>query len=243
MKQKDRKVFIALPCYTGQITTTTFKSLMHDIHQLSLLGVNCQIFDEIAHADIYLLRAQLVAQFLSDKDATDFVMIDSDVGWEPTGLIKLLRHKVDLVAGSYPKRKDPITFMFRSALDEGGTIGGDPDTGLVEVYGMPGGFMRCKRLMIEKMVEHYGPTLTAIDGVVPQKKIVRMFDPYWMDMPDGQRRCLGEDYSFCQRWRDIGGKIYLDASIGMVHVGVKGFFGKLGEFVGPNLTSDPSEGQ
>lgn len=238
---KDRKVFIALPVYTGQIALTTYKSLMHDVHQLSLKGVGVQIFDEIGHADIYLLRAQLVASFLADKDATDLVMVDGDVGWEPFGLLKLLRHNVDIVAGSYPKRKDPITFMFRSPMDEGGTIQGDPETGLVEVWGMPGGFMRCKRSMIEKMVEHYGPTLTAIDGVVPQKKIVRFFDPYWMDTKDGQRRCLGEDYAFCQRWRDIGGKVYLDASIGMMHIGSKAYQGKLGEFVGPNLKSEDAK--
>lgn len=236
-KAKDRKVFIALPVYTGQVSLTTYKSLMHDVHQLALKGVGVYIFDEIGHADIYLLRAQLVASFLADKDATDFVMIDSDVGWEPFGLLKLLRHNVDLVAGSYPKRKDPITFMFRSPLDEGGTIEGNPETGLIEVWGMPGGFMRCTRSMIEKMVEHYGPTMTAIDGIVPQKKIVRLFDPYWMDTKDGQKRCLGEDYAFCQRWRDIGGKVHLDASIGMAHIGTKAYQGKLGEFVGPNLKS------
>lgn len=236
-KAKDRKVFIAIPTYSGNIATLTYKSLMHDVHQLSLKGVGVYIFDEIGHADIYLLRAQLVASFLADEDATDFIMIDGDVGWEPNALLKLLRHDVDLVAGSYPKRQDPITFMFRSPMDEGETIQGDPETGLIEVWGMPCGFMRCKRSVLERMWEHYGPTLTAADGIVPQKSVVRMFDPYWMDMRDGRKRCLGEDYAFCQRWRDIGGKIYLDSSISMAHVGTKAFTGKLGEFVGPNLLS------
>lgn len=237
LKKKPKKVFIALPCYGGTVTTHTYKALMYDLFQLAMKGTEIRVFDELGHADIYLLRAQLVAHFLADENATDFVMVDSDVSWEPGGLAKLLEHDVDLVAGSYPKRQDPITFMFRSALDEGGTLEGNPATGLVEVHGMPGGFMRCRRSMLEKMVEHYGPDLTARDGHTPQGKIVRLFDPYWIRGGESGNRCLSEDYAFCQRWRDMGGKVYLDASIGMAHIGTKAFFGRLGDFVGPDLKS------
>jgi hypothetical protein len=158
------------------------------------------------------------------------------VAWEPFGLQSLLAHDVDLVAGSYPKRKDPIEFMFRSAMDAGEALVGDPGTGLVEVWGMPGGFMRCRRPMLEKMVAAH-PELMVIDRDVPGGKTCRLFDPYWYDTvePDGSKakRVLSEDYAFCQRWRDLGGKVWLDASVGMAHIGTKAFMGKLGEFL-PN---------
>lgn len=228
LKKKARKVFLAIPCYGGSMAVLTYKSLTHDLFRIALSGTEVRIFDEIGHADIYLLRAQLAANFLADRDATDFVMIDSDVGWEPGGLIKLLSHDVDFVAGSYPKRQDPITFMFRSALDDGGELQGDPATGLVEVWGMPGGFVRCKRHVIERMAAHY-TDLVALDPSSPGGTVCRMFDPYWYRTPEGNR-VLSEDYAFCQRWRDIGGKIYMDASISMAHIGTKAYMGRLGGF-------------
>lgn len=233
LKKKPRKVWIGLPCYGGSLQVLTYKSLMHDIFRLAMGGTEVKVFDELGHADIYLLRAQIVASFLADKDATDLVMIDSDVGWEPGGLIKLLSHDVDLVAGSYPKRQDPITFMFRSELDEGGALMGDPDTGLIEVWGMPGGFMRMKREALEKMVAHY-PDLEALDNMVPTGKTCRLFDPYWIRTSTGNR-VLSEDYAFCQRWRDMGGKVFMDASISMAHIGTKAYAGRLGDWTGEKI--------
>lgn len=237
LKKKPRKVWIGLPCYGGTLQVLTYKSLMHDIFRIAMSGVEVKVFDELGHADIYLLRAQIVASFLADPDATDLVMIDSDVGWEPGGLQKILAHDVDLVAGSYPKRQDPITFMFRSELDMGGKLMGDPANGLIEVWGMPGGFMRCKRTMLEQMSAHYAGELEALDNMVPGGKTVRLFDPYWIRTPTGNR-VLAEDYAFCQRWRDMGGKVFMDASISMAHVGTKAYAGRLGDWAETKIETE-----
>jgi hypothetical protein len=237
LKKKDppkQNIWLAIPSYGGQAYIATYKSIIHDMFRLVMDGHTVRIFDEIGHADIYALRAQIVANFLADPNATDLVMIDSDVAWEPHGLQSLLAHDVDLVAAAYPKRRDPIEFMFRSAQDAGQPLMGDPGTGLVEVWGMPGGFMRCRRSMLEKMVAHYSD-LFVVDRDAPKGKTCRLFDPYYFDTveADGSKgkRVLSEDYAFCQRWRDMGGKVYLDASIGMAHIGTKAFTGKLGEFL------------
>lgn len=229
LKKQPQNVFLALPCYTGQLAVLTYKSLMHDTFRLALAGTQVRVFDELGHADIYLLRAQLLANFLADKTATDLVMVDSDVGWEPLGLQKLLSHDVDVVAGVYPKRQEPITFMFRSCREDGEALMGDPATGLIEVWGVPGGFLRIRRAAAEKMVEHY-KDLNAWCNSSPGNSVSRLFDPYWYKGPDGENRVLSEDFAFCQRWRDIGGKVYMDPSISMAHVGTKAYMGKLGHF-------------
>lgn len=230
LKKKRRKIWLALPCYGATIAVLTMKSIIHDMFRLVHRGDEVYIFDQLGHADIYLLRAQIVSHFLSDKDATDLVMIDNDVGWEAHGLQYLLDHDVDLVAGAYPKREDPIKFMFRSAMDAGDGLVGDAGTGLVEVWGMPGGFMRMRRGMLEKMVAHYGADLNQIDPHVPSGVTCRLFDPYRYKLPAGDR-VLAEDYAFCQRWRDLGGKVYMDASISMAHIGTKAYVGRLGEWL------------
>lgn len=224
----QRKVWLAVPTYTGQVTAATFKSLVHDMAHLLVRGFAVVPFFDIGHADIYMLRAHIAMSFLADPDATDLIMIDSDVAWDSFGLLKLLEHDVDIVAGAYPKREDPITFMYRSEITLNPqthlpqkAIHGDPETGLCEVWGCPGGFMRIRRHVIEKMVDHYRDELTALDPYMPDGKCVRLFDPYWFTDDEGRRRALSEDYAFCQRWRDLGGKIYLDVNIPMAHVGPK----------------------
>ena len=44
---------------------------------------------------------------------------------------------------------------------------------------------------------------------------------------DGDLR-YSEDYSFCERWRAMGGKVWIDPSIQMGHVGLKVFQGSFG---------------
>lgn len=240
LKKKKRKIWIALPVYGGTLEVSTYKALTYDLLPIVMSGVEVKLY-EIGHADIYLLRAQICEDFLHDTDADDLVMIDSDVGWEPGGLQRLIGHDVDFVAGAYPKRQDPITFMFRSPLDDGEPLMGSPETGLVEVHGMPGGFMRMKRSVLEKMRDAYKADFECLDNWTETKTVVRYFDPYYWTDKEGRRRCLAEDYAFCQRWRDIGGKVHLDASISMSHTGKKAYIGKLGEFINTENTQSVAE--
>lgn len=242
VKMTGRKIWLAMPCYGATLTVATQRSLIHDMMPLIGRGDVVRVFDELGHADIYSLRAQIVSHFLDDKDATDLVMIDNDVAWEAGGLIKLIDMPVDVVAGAYPKRTYPITFMFRSELDVGGPLYGDPDLGLLEVWGMPGGFMRIKREVLEKMWDHYNEELGIYDHAVPGEHTVRMFDPYYYTDDEGRRRALSEDYAFCQRWRDLGGKIYMDANLSMAHVGTEAFKGTLGTWLDENLKK-PEQGK
>ena len=39
------------------------------------------------------------------------------------------------------------------------------------------------------------------------------------------RHYLSEDYTFCRRWRDIGGTIWLDTQGSLIHTGTHGFTG------------------
>jgi hypothetical protein len=42
-------------------------------------------------------------------------------------------------------------------------------------------------------------------------------------------RCLSEDYAFCRRWRDIGGKVFVDLQCNLMHLGQHMFRGDLAE--------------
>jgi hypothetical protein len=229
-----RRIWLAIPAYTGSVTIVTLQSILHDVMKCTERGDTVRVFTEIGHADIHLLRAQIVARFLEDRDATHLVFVDSDVGWPPYCLPRLIDHDVDMVGGCYPKRTFPLSFLFRTA--EAGKLSGDLETGLMDVTGLGGGFLCIKRHVLEQMVERYRAELVHHDPSIPGtevKHVVRLFDPYWWTDPNGERRVLGEDYAFCQRWIDMDGQIYMDSAFAMAHVGWHTFHGSVGEHLEP----------
>ena len=93
----------------------------------------------------------------------------------------------------------------------------------MEVLGLPGGFMKISRNCAEKMIEAY-PRQT-LRSVGEHTQFWPLFDPY--EMPDGNR--LSEDFSFCQRWVDIGGKVWANLEFELGHIGYKTFKGSCGK--------------
>jgi len=219
---EQRHVFIALPAYSGTIHLATMRSIITDMLLLTDRGDKVTIFDECGNAMIGDCRGVIVSRFL-DSDGTDLVFVDHDVSWQPEALVSLVDHPVEFVAGLYPQRKDPVDFCCQWDTTK-------PEIelsehGLIEVFGVPAGFMRLSRSMLEKMVEQY-PDTQFFCKAAPNETAHDLFGAYRV----GKIK-FGEDYSFCRRWRDIGGAIWIDPEIRMGHCGYKTFVGQAGEWL------------
>lgn len=221
-KTKGKHVWIAIPAYTGQVHLGTMRSVISDMLKLAERGDRVTIFDESGNAMIADCRGLIVAKFL-ESDATDLVFVDSDVCWEAGALVKLVDSPVDFVAGIYPQRRDPINYCVQWLPKE--HLIADPDTKLLEVAGVPAGFMRLSRAMLEKMVAHYSDTAFHCEQA-PNQTAHALFDPWRVG-----RIKFGEDYSFCRRWREIGGQVWIDPEIRLGHVGYKTFTGSIGDWL------------
>jgi hypothetical protein len=149
-------------------------------------------------------------------------MLDDDLSWEEGAVNRLLSHPCDVVGGVYPKRSDPLCYPVRR-LPHGEF---DQKTGLLEVELLPTGFLRITRTCLEAMVKEY-PHLAYDDDAVPGGVSHALFWVELQDDPDkaGKRRIVGEDFSFCQKWRAMGGKVYADTLLRFRHWGKKGFEG------------------
>jgi hypothetical protein len=151
------------------------------------------------------------------------VFVDSDVSWAEGSLLKLVDYGVDL------SRAFIRSAATRSIIAASGTRRSPrlscPSSGLIEVLGVPAGFMCLSRAMLEKMVAHYADTQFHCDQA-PDKTAYDLFGAYRVG-----RIKFGEDYSFCRRWRDIGGKVWVDPEIRMGHCGYKTFVGSVGEWL------------
>lgn len=215
------RVMVAIPAYTGTIHLGTMRSLWTDLLALQARGDSFEVHDECGNALIADARALIVAQFLASK-ADSLVFIDSDVCWEAGALLRLIDYPVDMVSGIYPQRKDPINYCVKW-LDKP-ELQAD-ENGLLEVAGVPAGFMKLSRKQLEAMVEQYPDTEFYVE-TAPDKKAWALFADYRI----GKHK-MGEDYAFCRRWTDMGGKVWIDPEIKMGHVGNKTFHGHLGDYL------------
>jgi hypothetical protein len=87
--------------------------------------------------------------------------------------------------------------------------------------------MLIKRDVIKKMYEHY----TALNCVNDhQNRDLETYCAIFDCMIDPEtKRYLSEDYAFCRRWQQMGGKIYADCMTTLGHVGNLRFNGVMEE--------------
>lgn len=230
-----QKVLVCIPAYEGTIHLPTFKALLQDIMLLVANGVAVQVIDDIGGAEIDTIRNKFVSRFAADPDATDLVMVDSDVCWEPGGLIQLLCHDVDFVAGAYPKRQDEVSFPL-CPVDGRTDEAIDLVDGLMECNWVAGGFMRIKKAVALKMIKEYADMETNVgwgEYEVKDYPVYALFDHLY-EHKDGKMWRASEDVSFCTRWRNIGGKVWVDPFLKMGHIGAKMFTGCFGYGLTPD---------
>ena len=216
-----KHVMIAIPAYTGTVHMGTMRSLLNDTLELVKRGDRYTLVDDIGNALIADSRGIIATRFW-ESDCDDLIFVDSDVTWQAGALLKLVDAPVDLVAGVYPARRDPIFYPLHYLEKE--ELWADPETMLLEVKSVATGFMKISRNCIAKMIEAY-PEKHYYTAERDQQ-FYPLFDHVF---EDGYK--WGEDYSFCIRWRNIGGQVWIDPEIAMGHIGYKIFQGHLGNYL------------
>jgi len=175
-----------------------------------------------------------MSAFLNDfKDCDYFMSIDSDIeivnAYANNNIfIKLLSHNLDFVGGLYALKKPEARRC--SSISADGVLP-EFDSGLKEMKWLSSGCWCIKRSAAEKMVSAYPELMYDGDDNASGKKVCGLYIPYLYDVkPDDfgtkklvapYRKYLSEDWAFCQRWKEIGGKIYADTSIYLKHLGTK----------------------
>ncbi len=242
---RGMNIFFATPCYGGAVSDQFFLSMFRMSQVLMQYGIKFRITTLRNESLVTRARNILTAMFLEDKSATHLMFIDADIEFEPDSIIRMLAMDKDIIAGAYPKKTinwDQVRAAAKEDKQELATHGAEyainmkiePGTnrvrtsmGAVEVLDASTGFMIVKREVIEKMVANH-PELhykndSSIDPVFNQYCYAlwdTMIDPV-------DRRYLSEDYTFCRRWQQLGGEIWVDPNTKLNHVGSYTFEGNL----------------
>jgi len=239
MKQKRAGVnlMIATPCYNGGITVQYLESVVCCIQELNALGIQVSLNTMANESLITRARNLMVSTFMENSRFTHMLFIDSDVGFPPQAILDLLDADFDVSACPYPRKTydfskldphnpDPsqctsyIINLFPST--EGPTASKLQvpvyKHHFIETCETGTGFMLVKRGALERMRAAYPELRHCLDTVGENRN--KMIDGFFDVMTEpGTRRYLSEDYAFCRRWRDMGGKVYLCTRHNLTHTG------------------------
>ena len=245
---KSMNVMFATPCYISAVTMNYVASIFSLTCDSMHLGLRCVLH---LHSESLITRGRnkMVMKFLAEEQFTHLFWIDSDIAFEPRSVFRLLLADRDVAAAVYPMKsfhwpaeglpegmtqrqfEDRYTQYPFNPIDHGAKrVSPHMDAeGFIEVAEAPTGFMVIKRHVFKMLMESYPELNYTPDGPPnnPQAHLHwRFFD--CMTDPDSGRY-LSEDYAFCRRWRDIGGKIWVDLDCKLGHLGQHMFRGDLAE--------------
>ena len=176
------------------------------------------------------------------------LFIDSDIEFSFETIMKLIAADKDIVAAPYPLKDldwEKIAKRIKHKnITDGNTMSKQGFTwplklegknevtvigGVAEVTHAPTGCMLIKKQVFEKMIKEL-PELkinqpTVINGKMVEKEFMyNFFDCY--HEPE-TKKYYGEDFGFCKRWAEIGGKCHILVDEYITHIGEYRFTGRL----------------
>lgn len=255
---RNKHIFIATPCYGGQIGEPYFRSMMR-------LAILCNKYDiqytvsTLANESLITRgRNTLVSFFMEHPEATHLFFIDADIEFDPNDLLRMVAYDKPITVGAYPKKainwESIITAARRSQEETVHTIEGhssnyvvnfdfmkDEDgkllpqiqikDNLIKLKDAGTGFMCIKKEVIQQLFDAHPELKYANDINVDQKFEKHMYALFDCIIDPESRRYLSEDYTFCRRWQNLGGEVYLDPRTALNHVGHYTFRGNIRKLI------------
>ena len=214
-------VMVGTPSHDGKYERNFMRALHCTVMEIEKFGGKCDFADFCYCADIALARAKILGMFYRKTEYTHLLFIDADMGWHYADVVRLLLLDRDFIGAAGPKKHYPIQFAANFTDDDLNPLPvmEEVNTGVIRVSEAGLAFMIIKRHVIEKMIAAY-PQLE-FDGDIDDTEYA-LFDPIVSN-----KRRRSEDYAFCKRWVDIGGKIELLTTVELAHTGGHTFKGAL----------------
>ena len=242
------KLFVATPVHS--------ECSIH--YTQSLLELQKECWRKKIGVRFHLMKSSLVTQgrnmcvsaFL-ESDSTHLLFIDSDISFNAGAAERLVACDKDVISIPYPLKDmnwDKALKLFNEGkLKTAQDIRNKafyrypmkvPDNnaikikdGIIEVTHSPTGFMMIKREVFDKMIEKYPHLRIDQDQVINGKneRLPHMWNFFDTQFDQEKHTYLGEDFAFCKRWKDIGGKCYAWIFDYITHVGEHQYTGRFAD--------------
>src|SRR5210317_175201 len=236
-------IFVATPVHSE--CSIHYTQALLELQKLCFLK-GIQITFQLMKSSLVTQGRNLCVGSFLESNMTHMLFIDSDIYFNAQSIITMLEKDKDLISIPYPLK----TLMWDKAFKkmQEGKIKEPEDIrkslhtypmkvenaddikivdGIIEVTHSPTGCMMIRRNVFDKMIKAY-----------PDKQIVQktVINGEYVDRPNMwnffdcthdpvTKTYLGEDFSFFQLWKNIGGKCYAYIMDPIVHVGEHSYEG------------------
>lgn len=230
-----RSVHVALLSYKAEPCLQVMEFLQKEMMEMAQLPDTTVAYTSLS-GDSMLPHARnvLVANFVA-RNGTDLIFMDDDNYPDPGGLRRLISHDVDVVGLPCRAKEDECKWPVRWLTDRPVEQSAN---GLIEVESTGTGIIRFSRKCIDRMIlaqqDRWYHDKTADGGKAWPLFEYQVKNNLWH----------GEDVTFCLRWRELGGKVFIDPAVNTHHVGKKGYSGAPGPWLAAmpktlSITGDP----
>lgn len=256
---QEAKLFIATPMYEGVCASNYLRGMIDLAGSCAVYNIPMQFYEVTNESLISKARNTCVDVFLK-SDSTHLLFIDADIGFMGKDALSLLHlmvfdkeEKYDVLAGPYPKKQISWKKVKRavekgfanqkaSALEQytGDFVflapAGKPFSSKLpsEVLKIGTGFMMIPRKTFEKFKQAYPEKKYKVSETQEE---YAFFD---CEIDPTTKLYLPEDYLFCHRIRDLGGKVWLAPWLKLSHEGQYSFLGSLDHIA--ELGMSPTDG-
>lgn len=228
-------LFAAIPSHSGNTALESVQTIVQVQNLMLSRGGSFQ-FHYIIGTTISIVRNAIVDAFLQ-SDADTLLMLDSDQAIGAAGLGQMIDINKPVVGCMYPKRRynwskvrldtatsvDQILYQAseyfgRLQLDENGEAKFVNGFALAEYVGT--GVLLVRREAFEQLMKHF-PELEG-RGFGREAYLEDHGGKRWgffNEMQNEDGFPLTEDISFCRRWRQTGGEIWVNGVSDVLHIG------------------------
>ncbi|MCX5619963.1 MULTISPECIES: hypothetical protein [Bombella] len=231
------KIMLATPCFGGMVTTGYMLSVIG--YASSGQSIPMTVMHVGDDAMITRARNTLLSNFYFRSDCTHLLFVDADISFPANAPTRLFEAGKDVIAGLYPLRdrfwddqtKHNILAGERqqtASLRYVGETAAMRETyehgPLLKTAYAGTGFMMISRHAVSRMLKAY-PELEYKRIDAPAGEDGRRFALFEGSIDAESGTYLSEDYTFCKRWREIGGEVWVDTAIELTHTGTSSFSG------------------
>lgn len=235
---------VGTPCFGGMVAQAYMESIIALMVYGSGQGIGMTMAMNGHDSLITRSRNKIASVFLDQPQATHLFFVDADISFKPESVKRMLDLDEDVVAGMYPiKNIDWQRLKGRVKPDaseaelreQGLNFVGFPlpqgereeRNGFVTGSYAGTGFMLIKRRVFDRMIAAYPETKYEVAHTYPRvaKQSPNQYALFDCLIDPKSKIYLSEDFAFCERWRALGGKIWLDTQTRLTHTGVYAYEG------------------
>lgn len=251
---KHKHVLIATPCYGGAVTMAYHLSVIRLLAEVAEKRPDVTVASFLLGNESLVTRARntCVAYFLANTQYTHLFFVDADIDFSPQTFLRVLDSGKDVAAAVYPQKGiywDRVASACASRAAEGkpmptaeelskaglnynvnihageGVRTLHHEDGFLPVDYCATGFLAIRRCVFDVLraaypEQQYSNVTLSDASMHPHNWL--FFDCVTDPVT---KQYLSEDYAFCKKWREAGGRIWADMTSSLGHVGTYKFEG------------------